>query len=67
MLRLLAKLAQDADSRRVTSRTIDRALRGVIRKMLTDWRLIDPNPEAYTVVLTGIATNANEPQPDIGT
>ena len=66
MLRLLAKLAQDADSRRITSRAVDRALRGVIRKMLTDWKLIDPNPEAYTVVLTGIATNANEPQSDMG-
>ena len=66
MLRLLAKLAQDADSRRVTSRTVDRALRGVIRKMLADWKLVDPNPEAYTVVLTGIATNATEPQPDMG-
>jgi hypothetical protein len=66
MLRLLAKLAQDADSRRVTSRAVDRALRGVIRKMLADWNLIDPNPEAYTVVLGGIATNAIEPQPDMG-
>ena len=66
MLRLLAKLAQDADSRRVTSRPVDRALRGVIRKMLADWKLIDPNPEAYTVVLTGIATKAIEPQPDMG-
>jgi hypothetical protein len=66
MLRLLAKLAQDADSRRVTSRAADRALRGVIRKMLTNWKLIDPNPEAYTVVLTGIATNAIDPQSDLG-
>ncbi len=66
MLRLLAKLAQDADSRRATSRAVDRALRGVIRKMLADWKLVDPNPEAYTVVLTGIATNAIEPQPDMG-
>ena len=66
MLRLLAKLAQDADSRRVSSRTVDRALRGVIRKMLADWKLIDPNPEAYTVVLTGIATNTIEAQSDLG-
>jgi hypothetical protein len=34
--------------------------------MLADWNLIDPNPEAYTVVLGGIATNAIEPQPDMG-
>lgn len=66
MLRLLSKLAQDADSRRGTSRTVDRALRGVIRKMLEDWKLVDPNPEAYTVVLTGIATNASEVVPDLG-
>jgi hypothetical protein len=66
MLRLLAKLARDADSRRPTSRSVDRALRSVIRKMLADWKLIDPNPEAYTVVLEGIATNGSESQPDLG-
>ena len=66
MLRLLSKLAQDADSRRSTSRAVDRALRGVIRNMLEDWKLVDPNPEAYTVVLTGIATNASEAVPDLG-
>lgn len=66
MLRLLAKLAQDADSRRATSRTVDRALRGVVRKMLEDWKLVDPNPEAYTVVLTSIATNATDALPDLG-
>ena len=66
MLRLLAKLARDADSRRITSRTVDRALRSVIRKMLADWKLIDPNPEAYTVVLEGLATTAADPQADSG-
>jgi hypothetical protein len=66
MLRLLAKLARDADSRRPTSRSVDRALRSVIRKMLADWKLIDPNPEAYTLVLEGIATNGSESQPDLG-
>ena len=65
MLRLLSKLAQDADSRRSTSRAVDRALRGVIRKMLEDWKLVDPNPEAYTVVLTGIASNTSEAVPDL--
>jgi hypothetical protein len=66
MLRLLSKLAQDADSRRSTSRAVDRTLRGVIRKMLEDWKLVDPNPEAYTAVLTGIATNDSEAVPDLG-
>jgi len=66
MLRLLAKLAQDADSRRGASRAVDRALRGVIRKMLADWKLIDPNPDAYTVVLSNLATSAIETQPDLG-
>lgn len=66
MLRLLTKLARDADSRRITSRSVDRALRTVIRKMLADWNLVDPNPEAYTVVLDGLATNGIEPQADLG-
>lgn len=66
VLRLLGKLARDADSRRITSRAVDRALRSVIRKMLADWKLIDPNPEAYTVVLKDIATTGIEPQPDLG-
>ena len=66
MLRLLAKLARDADSRRIMSRSVDHALRTVIRRMLADWKLIDPNPEAYTVVLSDIATTSLEPQADLG-
>jgi hypothetical protein len=66
MLRLLAKLARDADSRRPTSRSADRAVRGVIRRMLTDWKLIDPNPDAYTVVLNEIAATGRNEQPDLG-
>ncbi len=65
LFRLLAKLARDADSRHMASRVVDRALRGLIRKLLADWRLIDPNPEAYTAALTGIATNTTETQPDL--
>jgi len=66
LFRLLAKLAQDADSRQLGSRAVDRALRALVRRMLTDWKLIDPNPDAYTAVLTGIATNPMEAQPDLG-
>jgi hypothetical protein len=66
MLRLLSKLARDADSRHITSRAVDRALRGVIRRMLSGWKLIDPNPEAYTAVLSGISTTSGAPQPDLG-
>ena len=66
MLRLLSKLARDADTRRITSRAVDRALRGVIRKMLADWKLIDPSPEQYTDVLAGLATSSTGPQPDLG-
>lgn len=66
VLRLLGKLARDADSRRITSRAVDRGLRSVIRKMLADSKLIDPNPEAYTVVLKDIATTGIEAQPDRG-
>ena len=66
MLRLLAKLARDAESRGATSRSADRALRGVIQRMLTDWKLIDPNPEAYSTALNSIAITGLEPQPDLG-
>jgi hypothetical protein len=65
MLRLLSKLARDADAPRVTSRAIDRALRNVIRKMLEGWKLIDPNPEQYSQVLTGIASSPSDSQPDL--
>ena len=66
MLRLLSKLAREADSRRPMSRRADRALRGVIRRMLAGWKLIDPNPEAYTEVLNEIATAGGEALPDLG-
>lgn len=66
LLRLLSKLAKDAESRRPTGPTTDRALRGVIRRLLQDWKLIDPNPETYTVVLTDIATASPDAQPDLG-
>ena len=66
MLRLLSKLARDADARRVTSRAVDRALRNVVRKMLEGWKLIDPNPEQYSQVLSGISTSSTAVQPDLG-
>src|SRR6185295_17428686 len=66
MLRLLSKLARDADGRRVTSRAVDRAFRSVIRKMLAEWKLIDPNPEQYSQVLAGIAISSTESQSDLG-
>jgi hypothetical protein len=34
--------------------------------MLADWKLLDPNPEAYTAVLDTIATTGSESQPDLG-
>jgi hypothetical protein len=66
MLRLLSKLARDADGRRPTSKAVDRALRDVIRKMLSRWNLVDPNPDAYTVVLTGIASTPAQSNQDLG-
>ncbi len=65
MLRLLSKLAKDAESRRPTQRNSDRALRGVIHRLLTDWKLVDPNPEAYTLVLSDISTSPSELQLDL--
>lgn len=66
MLRLLTKLAKDAESRRPTQRNSDRALRRVIHRLLSDWKLIDPNPEAYTVVLSDIATATSNAHADLG-
>lgn len=66
ILRLLSKLARDADGRHITSKAVDQALRGVIRRMLSDWKLTDPNPEQYTVMLGGISSTSGESRPDLG-
>lgn len=59
MLRLLGKMAKDAESESARSRESDQMLRLTIRKLLDGWTLQNPNPEAYDRVLD----SALEPAP----
>lgn len=51
MLRLLGKMAREADSDSPRSRESDQMLRLTIQKLLEGWALQNPNPEAYDRVL----------------
>jgi len=51
MLRLLGKMAKDAESDPSRSRESDQLLRLTIQKLLAGWTLQNPNPEAYDRVL----------------
>ena len=59
MTRLLNKLAIHAEQGggRVR-RQADTALRENVEELLADWKLKDPNPDAYTLVLDGMARAA---------
>jgi hypothetical protein len=59
MLRLLGKMAKDAESDSPRARESDQMLRLTIRKLLDGWTLQNPNPEAYDRVLD----SALEPAP----
>ncbi|MBK6458101.1 MAG: hypothetical protein IPF87_18775 [Gemmatimonadetes bacterium] len=58
MLRLLQKLARGASRGRNSARSMDAALRRATRRLLRDWTLDDPNPEAYSLVLGDLAQHA---------
>jgi len=64
VLRLLRKLAREASSPRPGARGADVALRRVARRLLRDWTLDDPNPEAYSRVLTELAADGTVPAVD---
>lgn len=56
MLRLLSKLATSADRGPAAARiTADAAVRSQVKRLVQDWTLEDPNPEAYTAGLERIA------------
>lgn len=56
LLRLLGKLATHAgDGDGVRSASADAALREEVERLVTGWMLPDPNPEAYTRMLEGMA------------
>ena len=60
MLRMLSKLAHhpSANAAGLRGKT-DPALRDVMRRLLDDWTLDDPNPEAYRQALENISTLRN--------
>ena len=58
MVRLLSKLAQHADSQGESVRRrieADRSLREAVGKLMSEWTLDDPNPEAYRAVLESVS------------
>jgi hypothetical protein len=59
LLRMLSKLAVHAETGSDTTRPLaDAALREQVGRLLADWHLEDPNPEAYGRVLQHLATTA---------
>ena len=52
MVRLLSKLARHAETGIQTRRAMaDRSLRDTVTRLVSEWTLADPNPEAYRAVL----------------
>jgi hypothetical protein len=64
MVRLLAKLAQHAESGGTARRAMaDRSLRDTVMRILSEWTLADPNPAHYRAVLEEASRSA---APSIG-
>jgi hypothetical protein len=55
MLRMLSKLANHPSSGGPRART-DPTIRDVMRRLVDDWTLDDPNPEAYRLTLEAMST-----------
>ena len=56
MMRLLSKLAKHADSEIETKRVMaDQSLRDTVTRLVSEWGLDDPNPEAYRRVLDNVS------------
>jgi len=58
MLRMLSKLAHHPSSDGPRART-DPTIRDVMRRLVDDWTLDDPNPEAYRQALETISSSRN--------
>ncbi|MDP9206021.1 MAG: hypothetical protein M3P12_11305 [Gemmatimonadota bacterium] len=56
MLRMLSKLAHHPSSGTGPRAKADPTVRDVMRRLVDDWSLDDPNPEAYRQVLQNIST-----------
>jgi hypothetical protein len=64
LVRMLTKLATHAErGSDYTRPRADIELREQVGRLLEDWRLEDPNPEAYGRVLEHLATAGSEPSP----
>ena len=59
MLRMLSKLAHHPSSGGPRAKT-DPTVRDVMRRLVDDWSLDDPNPEAYRQVLENMSSSRNQ-------
>jgi hypothetical protein len=59
MLRMLSKLAHHPSSGGGPRQKTDPTVRDVMRRLVDDWSLDDPNPEAYRKVLENMSTSKN--------
>jgi hypothetical protein len=59
MLRMLSKLAHHPSSGGIKQKT-DPTIRDVMRRLVDDWSLDDPNPEAYRKVLENMSSSRND-------
>jgi hypothetical protein len=56
MTHLLAKLAQNADSKKEFAPGADQDLRRHVKNLVTDWTIADPNPEEYNHTLSEVSS-----------
>jgi hypothetical protein len=66
MLRMLTKLAHHPSSGGARAKT-DPTVRDVMRRLIDDWSLDDPNPEGYRRVLETMSTSRSEGGPSEAT
>ena len=59
MLRMLSKLAHHPSSGGGPRQKTDPTVRDVMRRLIDDWSLDDPNPEAYRKVLENMSSSRN--------
>lgn len=59
LMRMLSKLSAFAERGSQTMQAqADTALREQVRELVTDWRLVDPNPDAYTLALQAMSSQS---------
>jgi hypothetical protein len=64
MLRILTKLGSLAeDGEGLVQEEAESALRDQVQALVDDWRLADPNPEAYTTALQAMAGSSSATRP----